>query len=192
MTKKLFVLLILLLVTIPAFSQSVDTTWVRRYSGPGDSTDWGYAIAVDGSGNVYVTGTSTGSVTSSDYATIKYYPNGDTAWVRRYNGPVNGWDAACAIVVDGSGNVYVTGESAGSGIGGDYATIKYIQFLRGDCDKDGHVSLGDVRLLANYILKGEPAPDPLQSGDANCDGKYDLVDVILLAKYILTGKPFPC
>ena len=107
------------------FAQTVDTAWVRRYNGTGDSTDVPRAIAVDGSGNVYVTGPSWGSGTHGDYATIKYYPDGDTAWVRRYNGPGNDWDESAAIAVDGSGNVYVTGESQGSGTDWDCATIKY-------------------------------------------------------------------
>ena len=125
MTKKLLLLVVLLFVSVPAFAQSVDTAWVRRYSGPGNFEDMARAIAVDGSGNVYVTGWSTGSVTHFDYATIKYYPNGDTAWVRRYNGPANDYDLASAIAVDSSGNVYVTGSSYGIGTSSDYATIKY-------------------------------------------------------------------
>jgi hypothetical protein len=99
--------------------------WVRRYNGPGNGTDAVPAVAVDGFGNVYVTGSSVGGETGSDYATIKYYPNGDTAWVRRYNGPGNGSDGASGIAVDDYGNVYVTGTSSGSGTGSDYATIKY-------------------------------------------------------------------
>jgi hypothetical protein len=100
-------------------------TW-RTYDGPADSTDYGQALAIDGSGNVYVTGFSIGSGTSNDYATIKYLANGDTAWVRRYNGPVDGLDLAMAIAADNSGNVYVTGYSEGSGTGQDWATIKYL------------------------------------------------------------------
>jgi len=107
-----------------------DTAWVRRYNGPGNYGEWSSAIAVDGSGNVYVTGESYGSGTSYDYATIKYYANGDTAWVRRYNGPGNGIDVGYSITVDGSDNVYVTGGSYGSGTGYDYATIKY--YANGD------------------------------------------------------------
>jgi uncharacterized delta-60 repeat protein len=98
----------------------------RTYNGPADSSDGGWAIAIDGSGNVYVAGYSLGSGTSVDYVTIKYLADGDTAWVRRYNGPGNGYDVAYDIAVDGSGNVYVTGRSEGIGTGLDYATIKYL------------------------------------------------------------------
>jgi hypothetical protein len=125
---NLFILVILLLVNGSAFAQ-VDTAWVRRYNGPASRQDWTRAIAaiaVDGSGNIYVTGSSYGgSATYDDYATIKYYPNGDTAWIRRYNGPGDSTDWANGIAVDDGSNVYVTGYSYGSGTGSDYATIKY-------------------------------------------------------------------
>jgi len=61
--------------------------WVMRYNGPGDSFDYANSIAVDNSGNVYVTGTSFG--TSDDYATIKYNSSGIQQWVIRYNGPTS-------------------------------------------------------------------------------------------------------
>ncbi|MBA7532590.1 hypothetical protein ES705_24816 [subsurface metagenome] len=107
------------------YSPDGDTLWVRRYNGPGNSGDYANAMTVDDDGNVYVTGESRGSGTGDDYATIKYSSDGDTLWVRRYNGPGNDDDYAYAIAVDSAGNVYVTGESSGSGTSYDYATIKY-------------------------------------------------------------------
>ena len=99
--------------------------WVATYNGTGNGTDHAYSIAVDGAGNVYVTGTSLGSSSNYDYATIKYDVSGTQQWVARYDGTGGGSDSPTAIAVDGSGNVYVTGYSSGSGSGNDYATIKY-------------------------------------------------------------------
>lgn len=103
----------------------VTQEWVARYNGPGNNFDEAQVVAVDESGNVYVTGTSTGIGTVWDYATIKYNSAGVQQWEARYNGPGNGSDLAVALAVDASGNVYVTGSSAGIGTGDDYATIKY-------------------------------------------------------------------
>jgi hypothetical protein len=99
--------------------------WVQRYNGLGNSTDCANSIAVDSSGNVYVTGWSYGNGTDEDYATIKYSGTGVQQWVQRYNGPGNSGDVTSSITVDCSGNVYVTGWSIGNGTGADYATVKY-------------------------------------------------------------------
>jgi hypothetical protein len=125
MFKRLVLLAVMFLISLPVFAESVDTAWVRAYNGPGNDDDEAFAIAVDDSGYVYVTGYSYGESDNQDYATIKYYPNGDTVWVRRYNGPSNSGDWARALVIDGSYNVYVTGRSTGSGTNFDYTTIRY-------------------------------------------------------------------
>ncbi|OGV95735.1 hypothetical protein A2W24_01125 [Microgenomates group bacterium RBG_16_45_19] len=107
------------------YAPNGDTIWVRRYNGTGNGLDIAYALQVDNSGYIYVTGLSSGSGSGYDYATIKYTPNGDAIWVRRYNGSGNGLDVAYALQVDNSGCVYVTGLSSGGASGYDYATIKY-------------------------------------------------------------------
>jgi uncharacterized delta-60 repeat protein len=101
--------------------------WTNRYNGPGNSDDYANALAVDASGNVFVTGSSTVNSSNVDYATIKYSGAGVALWTNRYNGPGNGDDQAVAAAVDSSGNLFVTGMSIGSSTFGDYdyATIKY-------------------------------------------------------------------
>jgi hypothetical protein len=104
--------------------------WTNRYNGPGNTNDSAEALAVDGNGNVFVTGTSTGIGSGSDYATVKYSSAGMALWTNRYDGPANSDDAASALAVDASGNIFVTGSSTGKGgllddLGLDYATIAY-------------------------------------------------------------------
>ena len=107
------------------YNSSGDSVWVARYNGSSDYWDEPRSIAIDDSGNVYVTGTSNGIETMYDYATIKYNSEGDSVWVSRYNGTTSHWDQANSIALDGIGNVYVTGYSEGSGTYNDYITIKY-------------------------------------------------------------------
>ncbi len=103
-------------------------TWVARYNGPGNSSDGAYAIAVDNSGGVFVTGASYGgSRTDEDYVTIRYNAtDGGQTWLARYDGPGKGYDDAYAVAVDNAGGVYVTGYSySGPDTDDDYATIRY-------------------------------------------------------------------
>ena len=134
MKKKLIKVLALIVVSLlncvfvvlPGSALGVvDTAWVSRYNGPSDGDDASLAMAIDDSGGVYVTGYSVQNDTSLDYVTIKYLENGDTAWVRRYNGPGDYVDIAYGIAVDSYKNVYVTGESEGVDTRRDYATIRY-------------------------------------------------------------------
>jgi hypothetical protein len=99
--------------------------WTNRYDGPAHDDDYARAVAVDGSGNVFVTGESSDGFGSADYATVAYSGAGVPLWTNRYNGPVNDNDGATAMAVDGSGNVFVTGYSYDSGNSFDYATVAY-------------------------------------------------------------------
>ena len=100
--------------------------WTARYDNPtGNGWDMAYALAVDDSGNVYVTGTSYDLTTYYDCATIKYNSVGVKQWARRYSYEGNWSDEGNAITVDDAGNVYVTGRSVSTTTSWDYATIKY-------------------------------------------------------------------
>ena len=99
--------------------------WVKRYNRTLGGIDEPLDMDIDDFGNVYVTGYSYGSDSGSDYATIKYSPDGNQCWVAIYNGPSNSDDTAVDVAVDLYGGVYVTGTSFVTGYDQNYVTIKY-------------------------------------------------------------------
>jgi uncharacterized delta-60 repeat protein len=137
--------------------------WVARYNGPGNSEDTAVALAVDSSGNVYVTGYSYDNNTFDDYATVKYSPDGQQLWVTRYNGIGNSSDYVSSVSVDNSSNVYVTGQSMGISTDFDYSTIKYLQQgycatpIAGDLNNDCKVDVEDFALMASHWLESNYA-----------------------------------
>ncbi|OQP60372.1 hypothetical protein A3860_33880 [Niastella vici] len=92
-----------------------------RYETVVSSVATGKKVALDGSGNVYVTGYFNGSVDldagpgtatftsagSNDIFIAKYDGNGNYLWGKQIGG--SGADAGIAIAVDATGNAYVTG-----------------------------------------------------------------------------------
>jgi uncharacterized delta-60 repeat protein len=124
--KVCFLLYIGIFLNVIPLKAQVIQSWANKYNGPGNYQDYAYAIATDGSGNVYVTGGSWGNNgTEYDYATVKYNSAGVQQWVQRYDGPSSSNDVAVAIAVDASGNSYVTGYSWKSFSYNEIATIKY-------------------------------------------------------------------
>ncbi len=104
------------------------TLWVNRYNGPGNDDDEAGALGLSPNGStVFVTGSSAGSGTDHDYATVAYRAStGTQRWVKRYNGPGNGFDVAHAVGSSPDGStVFVTGSSDDSNGISDYATVAY-------------------------------------------------------------------
>jgi hypothetical protein len=99
--------------------------WVDYFKDLSNTIDYAFAMTPDDSSNVYVTGHGGSAGTGDDYVTAKYDGNGNELWSARYDGPGHSFDRARGLAVDASGNCYVTGASAGTNSGLDYATIKY-------------------------------------------------------------------
>lgn len=108
----------------------------------GNSADYGYAIDVDGQGNVYVTG-ATGS---TDFPVVNSIyppsPNGDL-FVTKINSDAtaiiyssliggNSSDVGFGIEVDGAGSAYVTGETWST----DFPLVNPFQAQRGALQSD--------------------------------------------------------
>ena len=106
--------------TTIAYSSAGLPLWIRHFNGPEDNYDQLTSLAVNGNGDVLVTGYSYGSGSSADFATVAYSEVGLPLWTNRLNFAGNANGSAAAVVVGADGNAFVTGVSSS-----DYTTIKY-------------------------------------------------------------------
>ena len=98
--------------------------WVRRCRGalvttlPSD-------MVLDKSGNIYLTGASIAFPSGWDFLTIKYSPNGDSLWSRRYDN-IQQTDEPTKMAIDSTGNICITGYSLNTSIfSSSITTVKY-------------------------------------------------------------------
>lgn len=119
--------------TADIFVASFDNAGVERWrvdlddSGPGNSSDRGYAVSVDGAGNVTVTGLFESSVdfdpgpaasplnsmtAAHDIFLVSYDTNGAFRWANRFGGDLS--DIGSAITGTPGGGLAITGRFSGS------------------------------------------------------------------------------
>ncbi|MET3542304.1 Tfp pilus assembly major pilin PilA, partial [Pontibacter aydingkolensis] len=107
-------------IFVAKYDPSGTVLWALRAGGT--SNELGFGIAVDGSGNAYVTGyfygtTTLGSTTLTSSGgwgmfVAKYNASGTVVWAKQAGG--TSFNYGRGIAVDGQGNAYVTGEFYGT------------------------------------------------------------------------------
>jgi probable HAF family extracellular repeat protein len=113
--------LVALLVLLPGIAGAktpYSTIWTRQFGSP--VSDSARDIWVDSLGNVYLAGVTSGSLFGSNAGGIdafvsKFNAAGVLQWAQQFGTESN--DEARGIVADGSGNVYVTGDTTGALVG---------------------------------------------------------------------------
>lgn len=91
--------------------------WIRYFDENDDSIDAAYAVALDTTGNVYVTGKRVDTFCNicthnskiSDIITMKYDGAGNRIWLNRYHDTIYNLASPADIVVSAKGTVIVTG-----------------------------------------------------------------------------------
>ncbi|MDD4051690.1 MAG: dockerin type I domain-containing protein, partial [candidate division Zixibacteria bacterium] len=173
------------------YSPDGDLLWVSRYDYKGwdDSPN---AMAVDGSGSIYISGYSERAMGKGDFFTIKLNADGTHAWARRYS-PGDYYNSGNDIGLDGSGNVYAAGYSHSTYDGKYLTVVKYSpsSTIMGDANGDGVINVGDAVHIIAYIFRGGPVPNPLENADANCDNRINIGDAIFLINYMFKGGYAP-
>jgi hypothetical protein len=115
-----YIFTVIALMVISTVQAQLSMSWVKTAGGT--AADQGNAVAVDASGNVYVTGSFKGTnvdfdpgagtfnltaVGDEDIFVLKLSPTGTFMWARQFG--ANDADRANAIKLDASGNVYIAG-----------------------------------------------------------------------------------
>ena len=65
------------------------------------------------------------------------------------------------------------------------------EFIRGDANYNGRVTISDPVYLLNYLFVQGPEPPCGDAADANDDGALDLSDAIAMLKYLFAGGEIP-
>jgi len=109
----LFIFLFFILFTFFYFvaaDNPASNVWNAIINGPGNSTDYGYGVALDNNSNIYVVGLSRwSSATSEDMYLGKFNSSGSNLWNATINGPYDSSDYAYGIAVDNNSNIYIVG-----------------------------------------------------------------------------------
>jgi len=127
---RLIAMTLLVMAGLPAIANGNVTThngataptiaWTRQL-GTSESES-GRGVTIDGLGNVFITGVTTGGLGGNtnaggwDAFISRYSQDGTLVWTRQLG--TSGWDLSHGVAADGLGNVYISGETQG-GIGGN-------------------------------------------------------------------------
>ena len=109
------------------YSSSGLGMWTNRFLSTSTSEDRPVSMAVDSSGNVFVTGYSSNSTTAPDIVTLKYTTAGTAVWTNRFDGTGHSDDRPTAVAVTKSGDVVISGVSRHGStlLTADILTLKY-------------------------------------------------------------------
>jgi hypothetical protein len=114
-----------------------------------DTDNGGNAIAIDSSGNVYLTGTISPALGNEHVFVAKFNSSGALSYFTHYGG--NGGDFGGDIAVDSSGNAYVTGTTTST----DFPTANPFQPAFGGGSTDAFVtkfnSSGSAMFYSTYL-----------------------------------------
>ncbi len=135
--------------------------------------------------------TSLSGFGGKDFLLLEFSSTGDSLAAETYGASSD--EEARAIVSVGDEGVVMAGYTRSFGSQSQvYVTRVDHDFLCGDADGDGTITIGDIVFLIAYIFGGGPPSFPLKASDPDCSGEINIADIVYLISYIFGGGPAPC
>ena len=113
--------------------------------------------------------------TKTNGSTLTYSAEGLKLTYDNTNVYVNNVETTATIALAEVQDMYFSNEAGGN------------DFLRGDVNGDGSVSISDVTALINYLLSGDATDVNVDAANCNQDESVSISDVTALINYLLSG-----
>ncbi len=112
-------------ITTIKYTSAGEELWVRDFDGEANFDDMATHLQVDNRGGVVVSGSTYGFAGGKDFVTMRYNSFGELQWTNIFDGPGHGDDQIQSMTRDGTGDIYVLGQSLSESGSFDYTTLKY-------------------------------------------------------------------
>ncbi len=167
-------------VLLLKYDSTGNLVWAKTWGGSGDEA--GNGVAVDSSGNVYVTGGTTSfGGGSNDVYLLKFDSAGNLLWSQTWGG--SSYDVGYDVVIDATGNLYVAAESYSFGFAA--VLLKY--------DTSGNLLWartwkGPATYDSAYTVTVDPSGNAIEAGISWDYSVSPSRNSILLLKYDSSGN----
>lgn len=149
--KKLYLIVLLNILCVHLYAQNF--SWAKaegKYA-----YDYGYEVALDNAGNLYVSGkyeedaifsgTTISCAGNHDIFVAQYSPSGNLMWIKTAGGALG--DYAHCLACNKTSNVYIAGEIEGAGIPVTFQGSSAVHTTKGDND----IFVASYDLMGNLV-----------------------------------------
>ncbi len=111
-------------VYIKKYNRKGVLLWQQTYNGTGNGNDYGVQVVVNNVNEIFIAA-ALSNTSNIDFGLLKYTENGTLLWASVWNGTNDGMDIPSDLVLDDTGNIYLTGGSQAANLFSDIAVVKF-------------------------------------------------------------------
>ncbi len=179
------------------YSSSGDLLWSDIYDGAAHALDGPGLLLINNNDEVVTLGLTdyidqSAPINPADMLIRKNGADGAVIWSKTYFGLGSSFEFVEGLALHPDGGWIAIGATQDSLYHSETFIVKYSDYICGDSDGNGTITISDVVFMITYVFGSGPAPDPPLAADADCDGILTISDAVYLIAFIFGGGPAPC